>query len=196
MKSTAAKLGRRGAAVRTAVLEATLDELVEHGIDGVTVAAVAARAGVHETSVYRRWRTREDLIVDALLDRSAAQIPVPDTGSLRGDLIEVGRLVSRYLSAPLGRAVVRMTALTVEDEALARARADFLASRVATMGVVVERAIERGELPAGTDARLVLELLVAPLHMRTILTAEPLPEDLPERTVDVLLDGLRPPDSR
>jgi AcrR family transcriptional regulator len=192
MKATTFKLGRRGAAVRAAVLEATLAELVEHGIDGVTVAAVAGRAGVHETSVYRRWRTREDLIVDALLDRSAEQIPVPDTGSLRGDLIELARRVSGYLSLPLGRALVRMTALTVEDESLARARAEFFASRVATMRVVVQRAIDRGELPADTDARLVLELLVAPLHVRTILTGQPLTEDLPERVVDVLLDGLRP----
>ncbi|BBU21710.1 Putative transcriptional regulator, TetR family [Mycobacterium xenopi] len=154
----------------------------------------AVTSSTHEISVYRRWRTRQDLIIDALLDRSAAEIPVPDTGSLRGDLIELARLVSRYLSLPLGRALVRMTALTVEDEALARASAEFFGSRVATVRVVVDRTIERGELPAGTDARLVLELLVAPLHMRTLLTGEPLTEDLPEQVVDVLLDGLRPRD--
>ncbi|HYB35434.1 MAG TPA: TetR-like C-terminal domain-containing protein [Mycobacterium sp.] len=185
-------LGRRGAAVRAAVLEATLAELVEHGIDGVTVAAVAARAGVHETSVYRRWRTREDLIVDALLERSAAQIPAPDTGSVRGDLVQLARLVSTYLSTPLGRALLPMGALTVADESLAQARANFIASRFAAMRVVVDRAIERGELLAGTNARLVLEMLVAPLHVRTILTGEPLPDTLPEQLVDVLLDGLRP----
>lgn len=192
MKTTTVKLGRRGAAVRAAVLDATLAELVEQGIDGMSVAAVAARAGVHETSVYRRWRTREDLIVDALLDRSAAEIPAPDTGSLRGDLVELARLVSAYLSMPLGRALARMTALAVEDESLAHARAEFFDSRVATMRVVIDRAIERGELPAGTDARLVLEMLVAPLHVRTILTGEPLTEALPEQLVDVLLEGLRP----
>ncbi|EUA73259.1 tetR-family transcriptional regulator [Mycobacterium xenopi 4042] len=104
----------------------------------------AVTSSTHEISVYRRWRTRQDLIIDALLDRSAAEIPVPDTGSLRGDLIELARLVSRYLSLPLGRALVRMTALTVEDEALARASAEFFGSRVATVRVVVDRAIERG----------------------------------------------------
>jgi AcrR family transcriptional regulator len=192
MKATTAKLGRRGAAVRAAVLEAALAELVDHGIDGVTVAAVAARAGVHETSVYRRWRTREDLIVDALLDRSATQIPVPDTGSLQGDLVELARRVIGYLSSRIGRALVRMSTLIVEDESLAQARANFLASRLAAIRVVVDRAIERGELPAGTDAGLVLEMLVAPLHLRTIMTGEPLTDDLPERMVDILLDGLRP----
>jgi AcrR family transcriptional regulator len=192
MKATTAKLGRRGAAVRAAVLEAALAELVDHGIDGVTVAAVAARAGVHETSVYRRWRTREDLIVDALLDRSATQIPVPDTGSLQADLVELARRVIGYLSSRIGRALVRMSTLIVEDESLAQARANFLASRLAAIRVVVDRAIERGELPAGTDAGLVLEMLVAPLHLRTIMTGEPLTDDLPERMVDILLDGLRP----
>ncbi|MGH3562522.1 MAG: TetR/AcrR family transcriptional regulator [Mycobacterium sp.] len=188
---TKTRLGRRGAPVRAAVLEATLAELVEHGVEGVSIAAVAARAGVHETSVYRRWRTRKDLIVDALLDRSAAEIPTPDTGSVRGDLIELARRVSMYLSLPLGRALVRMGALTVEDESLAQVWADFIASRLAAMRVVVDRAIDRGELPGGTNARLVLEMLVAPLHVRTILTGEPLPETLPEQLVDVLLEGLR-----
>lgn len=186
------RLGRRGAAVRAAVLDATLAELVEHGVDGLTIAAVAARAGVHETSIYRRWRTREDLIVDALLERSAAQIPTPDTGSVRRDLLELVRMVSMYLSTPIGHALVLMGALTVADESLAQARASFIASRLAAMRMVVDRAIDRGELPAGTNARLVLEMLVAPLHVRTVLTGEPLTDTLPEQLVDVLLDGLRP----
>lgn len=178
--------------MRAAVLAATLDELVEHGIDGVSVAAVAARAGVHETSVYRRWRTREDLIVDTLLERSAAEIPVPDTGSIRGDLIGLANSVIDYLSTPVGHALVRMSALTVEDESLADARAHFFLARLRRMQIVVDRAVRRGELAAGTDARLVLEMLVAPLHVRAILTGEPLAPELPEQLADMLLHGLRP----
>ena len=114
-----ARLGRRGTALRTAVLSATLAELVEHGVNGVTIAAVAARAGVHETSVYRRWRTRDDLIVDALIDFSANEISVPHTGSVRGDLVDLARQVIAYLSLPLGRAVMAIAAFTVEDESIA-----------------------------------------------------------------------------
>jgi AcrR family transcriptional regulator len=185
-------LGRRGAAVRTAVLSAALAELLERGVNGVTIAAIAARAGVHETSVYRRWRTREDLIVDALTNLSAAEIPVPDTGSVRGDLVELARLVSAYLSMPLGRAVVAIAAFTVEDESIAEARAKLVASRLEAMRVLIGRAVDRGELPVGTDARFALEMLVSPLHMRTFMTGEPLTETLPEQVVDMILDGLRP----
>jgi AcrR family transcriptional regulator len=185
-------LGRRGAAVRTAVLSAALAELLERGVNGVTIAAVAARAGVHETSVYRRWRTREDLIVDALTNLSAAEIPVPDTGSVRGDLVELARLVSAYLSMPLGRAVVAIAAFTVEDESIAEARAKLVASRLKAMRVLIDRAIDRGELPVGTDVRFALEMLVSPLHMRTFMTGEPLTDTLPEQVVDMILDGLRP----
>jgi AcrR family transcriptional regulator len=185
-------LGRRGVAVRTAVLSAALAELIERGVNGVTIAAIAARAGVHETSVYRRWRTREDLIVDALTNLSAAEIPVPDTGSVRGDLVELARLVSAYLSMPLGRAVVAIAAFTVEDESIAEARAKLVASRLEAMRVLIDRAIDRGELPVGTDARFALEMLVSPLHMRTFMTGEPLTDTLPEQVVDMILDGLRP----
>jgi AcrR family transcriptional regulator len=187
-----ARLGRRGAAVRTAVLSATLAELVEHGVNGVSVAAVAARAGVHETSVYRRWRSREDLIVDALIDLSATEISVPDTGSARGDLVDLARQVILYLSMPLGRAVMAIAAIAVEDESINAARANLIASRVEVMSVLIDRAIDRGELPAGTDARLALEMLVSPLHMRTFMTGEPLTDTLPEQLADIILDGLRP----
>jgi hypothetical protein len=84
-----------------------------------------------------------------------------------------------------------MSTLIVADESLDQARTNFLSSRLAAIRVVVDRAIERGELPAGTDAGLVLEMLVAPLHMRTIMTGEPLTDDPPEQMVDILLDGLR-----
>jgi AcrR family transcriptional regulator len=178
--------------VRTAVLSATLAELVEHGVNGVSVAAVAARAGVHETSVYRRWRTREDLIVDALIDLSATEISVPDTGSSRGDLVDLARQVILYLSMPLGRAVMAIAAIAVEDESINAARANLIASRVEVMSVLIDRAIDRGELPAGTDARLALEMLVSPLHMRTFMTGEPLTDTLPEQLADIILDGLRP----
>lgn len=186
------RLGRRGAAVHSAVLQATLAEIAEHGIGGVSVAAVAARAGVHETSVYRRWRTREDLLVAAVLQLSEVQIPPPDTGSLRGDLIMLANQLTVYLSLPIGRALVSTAALNVEDPSLAAARGEFAAARLDTMRVVIDRAIERGELAPDTDTRLALEMVIAPLHVRALITGEPLTETLAEQIVDMLLSGLSP----
>ncbi|MDT5172923.1 MAG: hypothetical protein QOG37_174 [Mycobacterium sp.] len=173
------------------VLDATVAEVAERGVDAVSIGAIAERAGVHETSIYRRWRTRSDLIVEALLARSAVQIPTPDTGSVRGDLIELARLVTAYLSSPTGEALVRTIVTAVEDPTLARARATFLAGRLDATRVIINRAVDRGELPADTDARLALEMLVAPMHVRVLLTGEPLTEALSEQVADVLLDGLR-----
>jgi AcrR family transcriptional regulator len=175
--------------VRQAVLGAALGVLLDEGVEGFSIAAVALRAGVHETSIYRRWSTRENLIVDAMLANSAAAIPIPDTGSVREDLIWLVRAVATLLSQPAGVEFARAVALCVEDEALAGARREFWQSRTRLASAIIERGIRRGELPPHTDARLVLETVIAPLHMRALLTHTPLSEDLPEKLVDLVLGG-------
>src|ERR1700748_3524105 len=106
---------RRGEHVRQAVLAAAFDELVANGFDGATVAGVAKRSGVHEIIVYRRWATRENLLVAALLDRSADAIPAPATGSTREDLQAIVREVIAYVRSPTGKAVLRAALLPVGD---------------------------------------------------------------------------------
>ncbi|MFD9425770.1 MULTISPECIES: TetR/AcrR family transcriptional regulator [unclassified Streptomyces] len=182
--------GGRGARVRQAVLDAAVDALVEHGVTGFSFADVAARAEVNETSVYRRWRTRENLITDALLAVSDRRVPVPDTGSVREDLYAFATLVVEYLNSPLGGALARAAVITVEDPELAAAREEFWRSRIRSAGVMIERGVARGELRAGTNPRLALEALIAPLHSRALLTREPLDEDLPRALADLVLDGL------
>ncbi|WP_433476656.1 TetR/AcrR family transcriptional regulator [Spirillospora sp. CA-142024] len=181
---------RRGERMRQAVLEATVEALLEHGPDEVSIGDVAERAGVHETSVYRRWRTRQNLIVDALLTHSRQVLPIPDTGSVRGDLVGLARALAAFLSTPIGTAFIRTAALTVDDPELAAARATYIASRLDHARVIIERGIARGEIPAATDSRLVLETLVAPLHLQVLLTREPIADDLPQRLADLLMDGL------
>src|ERR1700744_3952658 len=99
--------GGRSARVREAVLEATLATLAEVGVEKLAIAEVARRADVHETSIYRRWKTRENLITDALLNYSEQHLPIPDTGSLRGDLTAFGAELATYLATPMGRALVQ-----------------------------------------------------------------------------------------
>src|SRR6201986_3085950 len=91
---------RRGEHVRQTVLAAAFEELAANGFDGATVAGIAKRSGVHETTVYRRWVTRENLLVAALLERSADLIPTPDTGSTRRDLLAIARGVIAYMRSP------------------------------------------------------------------------------------------------
>lgn len=181
--------GGRSARVRRAVLDATLD-LCAHGLDALTVADVAARAGVHETSIYRRWGTRENLMIDALLGAADEQLPVPDTGTLRGDLIAYATALATYLTTPLGNALDRALASASDDPATSRTRDRYWDTRYALSREMITRAIDRGELPDTTDPRLALEMLVAPLHFKVVLTREPLAPDLPARLVDALLYGL------
>jgi AcrR family transcriptional regulator len=180
---------RRGEHVRRTVLSAAFDELVDNGFEGATVAGVAKRSGVHETTVYRRWVTRENLLVAALLDRSADAIPTPDTGSTRGDLLAIVRGVIAYMCSPAGAAVLHAAMLPVAD-AYADAREAFWAQRLDALSPVVMRGIERGDLRVNSDARLLLETLVAPIHGRLLFTGEPVDDDFAERLVDQVLTGV------
>ncbi|WP_062993652.1 TetR/AcrR family transcriptional regulator [Nocardia anaemiae] len=187
------RTGGRSARVREAVVEAAVSVLFEHGPNKFSVGEVAARAGVHETSIYRRWRTRENLIVDAMLATSGEDIPIPDTGSVRDDLLALARSVAAFLSQPAGATFTRAAAVHVDDDSVAAARRRFWESRRSLASVIIERGIQRGELPPTTDARLVLETLIAPFHMRVLLTHEPIDDTLPERIVDLICDGLEQP---
>jgi AcrR family transcriptional regulator len=179
---------RRGEHVRRTVLAAAFEELAANGFDGATVAGVAKRSGVHETTVYRRWVTRENLLVAPNPHRRGDAIPAPDTGSTREDLLAMVRGVIAYVRSAEGMAVLRAALLPVDD-AYAGAREAFWARRLDALSPVVMRGIERGDVRADIDARLLLEMLVAPIHGRLLLTGEPVDDDFAQQLVDQALSG-------
>jgi AcrR family transcriptional regulator len=183
--------GGRSARVRQSVFDATMALLGEGGLDRLTIVDIARCAGVHETSIRRRWRTKESLICDALLNQSEQSLPIPDTGSLREDLVAFASELAAYLATPLGRAVLRAIAATGEDPALLEARTAFWQARYELANAMIERAVARDELPAMVDSRLALEVLIAPLNFRALLTDEPPDEQLPLQLADLVLDGIR-----
>ncbi|WP_134728310.1 TetR/AcrR family transcriptional regulator [Amycolatopsis nivea] len=185
--------GGRAARVRAAVIDATNELLQDHGLTGLKVSEVARRAQVNETSIFRRWGTRENLVIDALLADAAEQLPVPDNGNVRDDLIAYATSLAKYLTSPAGNALGRTLASAGDDPATQQLRDQYWDARYAQSGQIAARAVERGELPEGTSPRFVLEMLVAPLHFRIVLTREPLEPDLPARIVDALLRGLLSP---
>ncbi|MFD8810316.1 TetR-like C-terminal domain-containing protein [Streptomyces sp. NPDC059627] len=182
--------GGRSARVRADVLRSTLEALVEHGASGLTVSEIARRSGVHATSIQRRWGALQNLILDALLTYSQEQLPVPDTGSLRDDMVALARLIAAYLNTPLGAALAHAMAASEADPNLAENRTQFWQARYDATRIIVDRAIDRHELAADADHQLALELLVAPLHFRALLIRQPIEEDWIERMVDALLHGL------
>jgi AcrR family transcriptional regulator len=153
---------------------ATLNELADHGYDALTIENIARRAGVHKTTVYRRWKTRESLVVDVMADRADARVPFPDSGDIDADLRQVARSLVKFLYAPLGQAVL---AVTLSDArhlpGIADARRRFFQDRYRQAEPVIGRAIVRGELPVGTDPAELVRALLAPIYLRVLVTAEP-----------------------
>lgn len=169
--------GGRAAKVRAAVLAAVLDQLADAGLNRVTAEAVAARAGVHKTTVYRRWPNRADLIRDALTDRLDAALPVRDTGDVDTDLAALARAVAAVLSAPLEAAVTRaLVAATPHDEVTALVH-DYWTRRLTAIEPRIRAAINHGQLPAGTDPARMVQALAAPLFFKLLVARQPVDDD-------------------
>jgi AcrR family transcriptional regulator len=130
-----------------------LTTLLEHGYDAVTVTDVARAAGVHPTTVYRRWGGRPQLVAEVVHRISGQAIPPPDEGSLAADLRVLLREVAGLLQRPEGLAVVRgLAALPAHlEEEIAATRRLFWQARFDAAAAIVHRAVARGELPAGID---------------------------------------------
>ncbi|SEG63922.1 DNA-binding transcriptional regulator, AcrR family [Nonomuraea solani] len=178
----------RGAKVRTAVHAATLAELVEKGYAALTVENVAQRAGVHKTTVYRRWNDRESLLTDALAEHLAADIPIPDTGAIETDLRALAHGLVQSFASPTGQAVLAaMFTGAAHLPEIATARRRVFHDRLVRAEPVVTRAVERGELPAGTDPAELVRTLVAPIYLRLLMTAEPVDAAVADQTARVTL---------
>ncbi|MGO9963169.1 MAG: TetR/AcrR family transcriptional regulator [Acidimicrobiales bacterium] len=175
--------------MHTAVLKATVDILYESGFDKLTIREIAERAEVNESSIYRRWRTKADLVVDALLGRLGQEVPTPDTGSLREDLLVSLRAVRAFLATPFGENLVRL-ALRNDLPILDAARHKFWTDRFTRGSAMLDRAEARGELRPEIDRFLTIETLIGPVYFRFLLTREPLDEGVLETVVDLLLAGI------
>jgi AcrR family transcriptional regulator len=184
--------GRRGAVVRRAALAATLAELAERGYGALTVEHVAARAGVHKTTIYRRWPDREALVTDALLEVAADDFTVPDTGDVDADLETWVRALGSWLVGPVGRPLVAMLGSdTARLPVVVEARHRFFAVRAAAMGSRVTSAVAAGQLPPETSPAALLSTVVAPLYLALLVTGQPLEPADCDRAARVALVAAR-----
>jgi AcrR family transcriptional regulator len=182
--------GGRSARVRADVMEATLAELAEVGFGSLSLEGVAKRAGVHKTTIYRRWGSRENLVLDALLERGRETVPIPDTGSLREDLLTYGREIAHSLKgSDEVVATVRTIASVGDGSPLADASRRFWKERFELAGEMVERAITRGEVPPDTDPKTVVEVVVATIYFRLLLSRDP----IADRFIEGITELAAPP---
>jgi AcrR family transcriptional regulator len=183
--------GGRTAAVRMAVLRATGDMLVESGLQGLELTAVAERAGVGKSTVYRRWGSAPALVTDLLCDMAAQSRQRADTGSLRGDLRANAALVRRTLMNPRqGRLFKAIIAASNCDDRTAAALSTFYDRRVAEWSGCVVDAVARGEAPAGTDAAAAIRQVSAPLYYQFLTSTRPLTAKDAERAVDAAIAAI------
>ncbi|TNY35107.1 TetR/AcrR family transcriptional regulator [Thermomonospora catenispora] len=173
--------GGRTARVRAQVLAAVRAQLVEHGYDALTIDAVAARAGVHRTTVYRRWRDVGGLLADVLDETSDDDWRPPDTGSLEDDLTALNQEIFDALTAdpPITTALI---AASFRSEEAARALRRLWQDRYTRCEPLVDRAVRRGEIPRDTDPRALLIAATAPLYHHLVLLRTPPDPRLPAQT--------------
>lgn len=182
------RTGGRSARVREAILAATFSELIDSGYAALSVEGVASRAGVNKTTIYRRWPTLDDLLVDALTTWSHDAIPRPDTGSIETDLLALGRELADQLNGGVGRQVAAVVLTAgLRSAQLGEATRRYFDQQAIRAIPLVTRAIDRGELQANTDANALLTTFRAPLFYRMVTTGDPIDEDLIAQSARVTL---------
>jgi AcrR family transcriptional regulator len=178
------------------ILEATLRLVAEVGIAGLTMDAVARHAGVGKATIYRRWSSKEALMLDAWM--SCVRKPeVPDTGSLQGDLEALlGGIDQQFSDAELQRVFPQMIAAAKVNPDVADAYREFIAQRRAPLQTVLQRAVARGEIDQDADLQVVHDLLVAPLMYRWMVSDAPIDEPVIRQIIAIVTAGVVAPARR
>lgn len=185
----------RSADADRAIIDATLDLLIEAGVAALAVEQVAARAGVGKATIYRRWPNKEALILDAL---SALDEPLPELPgtSVRDDLVVIAQVMGRRNGPLTSRLYAWMVAEGSRNPEIARTYKNLvLERRRESVREVIRRGIRTGELRRDLDVETLLLLVVAPMLVYTMHwhQGEEAPPGLAARLIDATLDGVRGP---
>jgi AcrR family transcriptional regulator len=168
--------GGRTARIRTAVVDATLQELLANGYGEFSVDGVASRSGVSRATLYRRWGGRDGLVVDAVEWFGVSHADVPDSGCFDEDLRRWARSVQGLLTDPTTASLVRAV-LVADSQGARNVRRRFWRSRLQRVRPIVQRAIVRGDIPDDVDADEVIRHVGAPLYYRFLVLDEPVTEE-------------------
>jgi AcrR family transcriptional regulator len=187
------RVGRpRSAEAHSRILQAAVELVREIGYDALSMEGVAARAGVGKATLYRRWKTKETLLAEAV-ERIVSSLELPDTGSTRNDLLAVLRSERSLYQDPATLGLLSgLVAAMARSALIARTvREGFVAARRRAIEQVLARAVARGDLRRGLDRDLALDLLAGPLFLRHLFTGGALDDRLLRGVVEAVLHGLR-----
>jgi AcrR family transcriptional regulator len=184
----------RSAEADRAILNAAVDLLAERGLAAMSIEEVAARAGVGKATIYRRWSSKGLLALDAFVTSFQEQQPLPDTGTLRGDLIAaLTAWVRAVTGTSMGAMLTGLIAEAQHDPSLRAVwRERVLEPLRSQHRIMLDRAIARGEIPATVDQEAVLDLFFGAAQHRLLLDHLPLTDDFIRQVVDMILNGIRP----
>jgi AcrR family transcriptional regulator len=189
----------RSESSRKAILGAARELLLEHGLNSVSMDAVAERAGASKATIYRWWPSKELLALDALFSQSdPGTSEAQDTGSLAGDLLALVRPWARQLAKkPYGRIMAALVSSAQSDPVFAREyRARFVQPRREPARVILGRAVERGEILADFDLDSILDLLYGPFYLRLLNGHAPLNDRFASTVVDYVVAAVARPAER
>ena len=174
---------------RHGALTAAQELIAEYGFRGVTIEAVAARSGIAKTTIYRQWRSANELLVDAF-ESGKCVVLFPDTGDLRSDLTAGLLALAETLGGnDGGRLLPAMLEAAERDPEFALLSKSFIDARRKPLRDRLTRAVRRGELPADSDVETLMAVLAGPLFYRRLLTHQALGRAFIERITQIVIDG-------
>lgn len=183
-RPSSARVDSRVERSRHAILIAAFELLEEGGVSGFSVDEVARRSRVAKTTIYRHWPTRESLVLDAC-SRITAEQEIPDTGSLRGDLEAILSNIAHLLQTANWTSVLPSIVDAAErDPDFAEIHSRIQRGHAVPLRAVLERAADRGELPADTDVPTIVAALLGPLFYRRWFSREPIDDAFVTAIVD------------
>ena len=191
---TAATTPRRGRpraeGLDEALLDVTLDLVGEVGIHGMSMDDLAQRAGVSKATIYRRWPSKERLVLEAL-NHAMRPFDLIDTGTLRNDLdaylVELARRMSEGKASDV---LPDLIAASVRDPNLRSSLDEYIRYRRQPLQTILGRGTQRGELAADTDVEVLIDALIGPFVYRRLLSHDPLDDDFVERLLQTVLPAV------
>jgi AcrR family transcriptional regulator len=179
--------------ITVAIRNAVMHELAEVGYGRLSIEAVARRAGVGKTAVYRRWSNKLEMVLEIVSDVAGRSVPLPDTGTFGGDLELLMMIVSRALRHRIASQIIPdLMAEASRNPQIAETLQTALRTHQQAVGdKLVGQAIARGELPDDTDPQLVVDLILGPLYWRLAVSRNPISDDYLTKLTAAITGALR-----
>jgi AcrR family transcriptional regulator len=185
-----ARPGGRSADVRERVFSAVREALEQGDPAALTIDEIARRSGVHKATIYRRWLSTAGLVADLLIALTPVDTPLPDTGDLHRDLLEVATRVAATVASPMSQTMLPLITAGTDDR-LTRAAASYWGSLFAHTAAVIRRAQDRGDAAPDVDPVQAVEALLAPIYLRALVTHQPVDAQHLRTVVDLTARMLR-----